>query len=163
MKTRQLVWSLVGIAGLVIAFVLGLHLRTPTPSARNPTERLITISASPSPEIGCEVDYPVASLRPNINHIQWASGDHEYWISFTQLGEVPPQGYAPENPLLPSEDPVIVPANDVSGKFNVKYDPNRTENYYMYAIYDHDPRTNPNNPPCKKASIEHDTGVIVKR
>jgi hypothetical protein len=162
MKARQLVWTFVGIAGLVIAFVLGLRLRTSTPPARNPMDRLVTISAPPSPETGCEVDYPVASVRVNVNHIQWESSDNEYWISFKQLGETPPNGYVPESPLVPEQDPVIVPAKSASGKFNVKYDAKRADNYYMYAIYDHDPTTNPNNP-CKKASVEHDTGVIVKR
>jgi hypothetical protein len=162
MKTRQVASSLAGIAALVIAFVLGLYLRTPTPPALNRTDKLVRISASPSPETGCEVDYPVASLRAGINHIQWASSDKNYWISFKDLRENP-DGYVAENPLVPDQDPMIVPAGRLSGKFNVKYDTNRPENYYMYAIYDQDPKTNPNNLPCKKASLEHDTGVIVKR
>jgi hypothetical protein len=162
MTVRHLVPALAGIAALLIAFLVGRYLLNPTPIARNPADRLVTISASPSPQTGCEVDYPVASLRENINHIQWGSTDVEYWISFKQLGETPSVGYVPESPLLPQQDPVVVQANNPSRKFTVKYDPKRPENYYMYAIYDHDPSTNPNNP-CKKASIEHDTGVIVKR
>src|SRR5260370_6283006 len=81
MKTRQLMFSLVGIVGLVIAFEIGFHLQPPPCPAHNPDNRLITISASPSPDIGkCEVDFPVALLRYK-RTVQWAWNDNKYWIS----------------------------------------------------------------------------------
>lgn len=169
MKVQPLVWTVAGIAALLIAFLIGRHLQGPTPIARN-ADRLVTISVSPTSPTDCEVDYPVASLKQNVNKIAWVSNDKEYWVSFLPLGENPP-GYTPESPLVSQANIVVVPplSNSPPDKFDVKYDQNHVgincpgcPDYYMYAIYDHDPATNPNNP-CKKASIEHDTGVIVKR
>lgn len=155
MKTRQVVFSLVGIVGLVIAFEIGRHLQIPPPPTRSSHKRLVTISASPPPDTGkCEVDFPVAFLRQNAHSIQWASDDNKYWISFLTID--PPSGYTPENPLIPPDDPVIVTTN---GSKTYKVKP-KTK-YYMYAIFDHDPATNPKNP-CKAADDDHDTGLNVK-
>lgn len=147
MKTRQLPFVLVGIIGLIVAFEIGRHFETSPRPTRSSSDRTVSISASPSPDTGCEVDYPVAFLRQR-NHIQWASNDNKYWIS----------SFTPENPLVPPDDPVIVDANHPS----IKYGVTTKENYYMYAIYDHDPKTDPSNP-CKKATDDHDTGLNVKR
>jgi hypothetical protein len=155
MKTRQVVFGLVGIIGLVIAFEVGRHLQTPLPPTRDPSNRVVTISASPPPDTGkCEVDFPVAFLRQN-KHVQWASNDNKYWVSFLIID--PPPGYTPENPLDPPDDPVIIGPNSASRKYKVKV----TTKYYMYAIFDHDPTTNPQNP-CKTAIDDHDTGLNVK-
>jgi hypothetical protein len=164
MNTRQLLWGLAGVASLAIAFVVGFLVRPTNP----PTNRVVTISATPAPGTGCEVDYPVASLRDNgIDQIKWVSGDgRPYWISFTQLFDTP-QGYTTEDPLTPPQDFV-----GVSSKyFKVKYDSKHA--YYIYAIYDLNPQTNPpnphsnppTNPPCKSATLDpgSDPGVIVKR
>jgi hypothetical protein len=156
MKTRRVVSGLVGIIGLVIAFEVGRHLQTPPSPTRNPNDRLVTISASPPPDVGkCELDYPVAFLRQH-GHIQWASRGNKYWVSFLTIGP-PPPNYTPENPLVPADDPVIVDANGSSRMYNVK----PKTKYYMYAIFDHDPTTNPNSP-CKEATEDHDPGLNVK-
>jgi hypothetical protein len=157
MKTRQVVFGLVGIIGLLIAFEVGRRLQASPPRALNANNRLITISASPPPDTGkCEVDFPVVFLRHRAHSIQWASSDNKYWVSFLNLGELIP-GYTPENPLDPLEDPVVVDPNNTSKKYHVKL----ATKYYMYAIFDHDPNTDPNHP-CKKASEDHDTGLNVK-
>jgi hypothetical protein len=155
MKTRQLVFGLVGIVGLAIAFVVGLHLQAPPPS-RNPKDRLITISASPGPDAGkCEVDYPVAFLRYNQGHtVQWASTDNQYWISFREIAA--PPGTA-ESPFENSAYTVIVDSTHPSQKYRLKH----KEKYYMYAIFDHDPTLNNQNP-CKAANEDHDTGLNIK-
>ncbi len=155
MKTRQLMFSLVGIVGLVIAFEIGLHLQAPPPPAHNPDNRLITISASPPPDNGkCEVDFPVAFLRYK-HTVQWASNDNKYWISFLTIDS--PSGYTAENPLAPPDDPVVVAPLGVSPTYNVK----KKVKYYKYAIFDHDPATNNKNP-CKTATDDGDTGLNVK-
>jgi len=100
------------------------------------------------------VDFPVAFLRQH-GHVQWASTDNKYWVSFLTID--PPPNYTPENPLAPADDPVIVDANNLSKMYNVKL----TTKYYMYAIFDHDPTTNPKNP-CKTAIDDRDTGLNVK-
>jgi len=164
MNMRQLGLTVAVAAGLVIAFLVGQNLKV---AKTNPTDRLVTISVSPTSPTVCEVDYPVAALRPNANKMQWASAYNQYWISFVTLGETV-SGYTPESPLVsgPANGIVAVAANNSSPKFNVKADPSHGDpskpDYYMYAIYDHDPATNPNNP-CKKASDDRDTGVIIKR
>ena len=96
MKTRQIVFSLVGIVGLLIAFEVGRHLQAISSTTRSPNDRLVTISASPAPETGCEVDFPVVFLRQQRHRVQWQSQDKPYWISFLKLDEVIP-GYTPEN------------------------------------------------------------------
>jgi hypothetical protein len=153
-KVRQLGFGVVGIVGLVIAFEIGLHLQAPPPP-HNPSNRIVTISASPPPDTGkCEVDFPVAFLRYNQNHsVQWASNDNKYWISFLTVD--PPPGYTP---LAPSDDPVIVEPKSLSKMYNVK----PKTGYYMYAIFDHDPSTNNKNP-CKTATDDHDTGLNIKQ
>ena len=153
MKTGQVVaLSVVAVVGLVIAFEIGLHLRT-LPSPRNPNARVITISASTKDASKCEEDYPVAVLHFNQNQsVQWQSLDKKYWISFVTIGPQPG-----ENPLAPNDDPVSVDANGGSKTYHVK--PN--EKYYMYAIFDHDPATNNQNP-CKTATDDHDPGLNVK-
>jgi len=156
MKTRQLLFVLVGIIGLIIAFEIGRHFQTSPRSTRSSNERTVSISASPSPDTGCEVDYPVAFLRQR-NHIQWASNDNRYWITFLTI-EPPVPGYTPESPLVPPDDPIVVDANQPSTKYGVT----SREKYYMYAIYNHDPKTDPSNP-CKKATDDRDTGLNVKR
>jgi hypothetical protein len=159
MKTRQLTFGVVGIVGLVIAFEIGLHLRAP--HAPNPNTRVITISASPPPDVGkCEVDFPVAFLRYNLNQsVQWVSSDNKYWISFLTIDSPPdlPADYKPENPLAPPDDPVIVEPHIQPRTYHVK----PKTKYYMYAIYDHDPSTNSNNP-CKAATDDKDTGLNIK-
>lgn len=167
MKTRQLGFTVAGIVALVIAFLVGRRLPVAKPSS---TDRLVTISLAPNSNTECEVDYPVASVREKLNKIEWQSNDQPYWVSFDPLGETP-QNYTIKSPLG-SQNVVPVPANSsgkTSGKFKVYYDQNHAgvncpncPDYYMYAIYDHQPQTNDPNP-CKKASVEHDTGVIVKR
>jgi hypothetical protein len=156
MKTRQLAFGLVGIVGLVIAFELGLHLQAPPPP-HNPNNRLITISASPAADTGkCEVDFPVAFLRYNLNHsVQWASNDNKYWISFLKVDS--PTGYTPENPLAPPDDPAVIEAHSMSRTYQVR----PKAGYYKYAIFDHDPATNSKNP-CKAAEDDKDTGLNIK-
>ena len=151
MNARQTGFALVGIVGLVIAFEIGIHLRTPPLPSRNPNNRLITISASPAPDVGkCEVDFPVAFLHYQQNHsVQWASNDNKYWISFSSK---------PGNPLASADDPVIVQPHSLSKMYHVKHQ----TNYYMYAIFDHDPSTNNKNP-CKSATDDHDTGLNIKQ
>jgi hypothetical protein len=159
MKTRQLALGLVGIVALVIAFVVGLHLQVPHPP--NPNNRLITISASDSGK--CDVDFPIAVLHYNQNHsVQWASNDNKYWVSFLIIDfspeyPLPPQPYTPENPLVPPHKSVVIEPHGVSIMYHVK----PQMKYYMYAIFDHDPATNPKNP-CKYANDEKDTGLNVK-
>jgi len=126
-------------------------------TTRSPNDRLVTISASPAPETGCEVDFPVVFLRQQRHRVQWQSQDKPYWISFLKLDEVIP-GYTPENPLDPSDDPVVVPANSTTQKYRVQ----PKTKYYKYAIFDHDPTLDPTKP-CKKASNDLDTGLNVKR
>src|SRR5262249_31169960 len=150
MKTRQLVLSLVGIVGLVVAFEIGFHLQTSHPS--NPNNRRITISASPNAG-KCGVDFPVAVLNYNQNQsVQWRSLDNKYWI--TSLSVEPPSSppYEPENPLVPQDEPVVVEPNGTSKMYHVK----AKEKYYMYAIFDHAPATNSKNP-CKAATDDRDT------
>lgn len=155
MKTRQLMFGLVGIVGLVIAFEIGLHLQPPAPPAHNPNNRLITISASPPPDNGkCDVNFPVAFLRYN-HSVQWASNDNKYWISFLTIDS--PSGYTPENPLAPPDDPVVVNPQSETQTYHVK----PKTKYYIYAIFDHDPATNNKNP-CKTAIDDRDTGLNVK-
>jgi len=153
MKTRQLGFALVGIIGLVLAFEIGLHLQAPPPS-RNPKDRLVTISASPAPDTRkCEVDFPVVFLRySRDDSVQWASSDNKYWISF-----VSENGTPVESPLAPPHNPVVIEAHGASKVYHVK----PKEGYNMYAIFDHDPATNNQNP-CKNASDDHDTGLNIK-
>jgi hypothetical protein len=155
MKTRQLVFSLAGIVGLIVAFEIGLHLQIPHPP--NPNNRLITITASP--EAGkCGVDFPVAVLHYNQNQsVQWRSNDNKYWISFLTVETPPTPPYVPENPLVPQHEPVVVEPHGTSRMFHVK----EKEKYYMYAIFDHDPATNGKNP-CKAATDDRDTGLNIK-
>lgn len=157
MSTRQLGFGLVGVIGLVVAFEIGLHLQTASPPP-NPNNRLITISDSPPPDTGkCEVDFPVAVLRYSQHHsVQWASNDNKYWVSFVSIDA--PARYTSENPLVPPDDPVIIEPHSLSKRYNVK----PKMNYYMYAIFDHDPSTNNKNP-CKSATDDHDTGLNIKQ
>ena len=158
MNARQTGFALVGIIGLVIAFEIGIRLRTPPLPSRNPNNRLITISASPAPDVGkCEVDFPVAFLHYQQNHsVQWASNDNKYWVSFLSID--PPAGYRPENPLAPADDPVVIEPHSQSRQYNIK----PKANYYYYAIFDHDPSTNNKNP-CKTAIDDRDTGLNIKQ
>lgn len=157
MSTRQLGFGLVGVIGLVVAFEIGLHLETASPPC-NPNNRLITISASPPPDTGkCEVDFPVAVLRYSQHHsVQWASNDNKYWVSFVSID--PTGRYKPESPLDHGDEPVIIEPHSLSKRYNVK----SNANYYMYAIFDHDPSTNNKNP-CKSATDDHDTGLNIKQ
>lgn len=159
MNARQLGFALVGIVGLVIAFEIGLHFHLTTPPApsRNPNNRLITISASPAPDVGkCEVDFPVAVLHYQQNQsVQWISNDNKYWISFINVDS--PAGYTPENPLAPPDEPDVVEPHSLSKAYHVK----QKTKYYIYAIFDHDPATNNKNP-CKAATDDHDTGLNIK-
>lgn len=182
MRVRQLVLT---VAGLVIGFLVGRYIVAPVKlvvKTPNPANRTVWISKARQPQKGCEVNFPVASLKENADQIEWASTDSEYWVKFKPLGE-PSPGYDPEDPLQPppNKDTVYVPKNSsgiTSGLFMVKFDhqpvpggpPNGPlkygdPNYFMYDIYNHDPNdpTTGTAPPCKSAIIEHDTGVIVKR
>jgi hypothetical protein len=151
MKTRHLVVGLLGIIALAAAFELGFRLQRFVHPTSNGT-RLITISASPAPDTGCEVDFPVAFLRYGQHHsVQWASSDHGYWVSFLTTNP-------PDNPLVPADDPVVIPLGSSSKTYQVK----AKAGYYMYAIFDHDPTINNQNP-CKAATDDRDTGLNVKR
>ena len=156
MKTRQVVFGLVGIIALAVAFEVGRrwNLQMETLTLNPNKDRRVTISASPDNIGKCEVDYPVAFLRQK-NRVQWASNDNKYWVSFLTI-DAPP-GYTPENPLVPTDDPVVVDPNHPSKLYNVKL----ATKYYMYAIFDHDPTADPKNP-CKAAVDDHDPGLNVK-
>lgn len=155
-------FTVAGIVALVIAFLVGRHTPVPKP---NPHDRNVMIT-------GCEVDNAVVILDPqNSDRMQWVSTDNKpYWITFLQLRE-PLGSYVAQSPLVlqghPGPDPVVLtPTNPSSPYFNVKADPKHGDpyqpDYYMYAIYNQDP-ADQTIKPCKKASDERDTGVIVKR
>jgi len=151
MSARQLGFGLLGVVGIAIAFEIGLHVRPPS---HDPKKRVITISASGPGK--CDVDFPVTVLHYGKGHtVRWASTDNKYWIS--SISKETPSGPVPDNPLIPSHDTVVVDPTQGSEEYHVK----PTNNYYMYAIFDHDPATNSQNP-CKAATDDKDTGLNVK-
>jgi|SRR5262245_36671949 len=150
MSARQLGFGLLGIVGIAVAFVIGLHLRPPS---HDPKKRVITISASGPGK--CDVDFPVTVLHHGKGQtVRWASTDSKYWISSISK-ETP--GPTPDNPLVPRDDIVVVDPTQGSSEYGVQ----ATTNYYKYAIFDHDPATNSQNP-CKAANDDRDTGLNVK-
>ena len=151
MSARQLGFGLLGIVGIALAFVIGLRLRPP---GHNANKRVITISALGPGK--CDVDFPVTVLHYGKGHtVRWASTDNKYWIS--SISKESSSGSGPNNPLVPPDDTVVVDPTQGSSEYHVT----STTNYYMYAIFDHDPTTNNQNP-CKSATDDRDTGLNVK-
>lgn len=111
--------------------------------------RVVTISlATPGDLSVCEVDFPVSLLRMAKRHtIAWAAEDHDYWIVFDA---------STPNPL-PTTEPIYVQQGTQTANLPIA---GSTSGYYMYAIYDADPRISQ---PCKTARDDRDTGLNVKR
>jgi hypothetical protein len=146
--------GLVGI-GILIAVQTGCHRESGSDSksnilAGNP-HRVVTISsASPGSSNPCEVDFPVTQLTKRKNHtIAWAAADHDYWIRFEP------------SPGPIGSDKIKVANGTQTGRFTITISPSSPQ-YFTYAIYDFDPDTNSQGPPCKKATDDHDTGLNVK-
>jgi hypothetical protein len=146
--------SLVGI-GILIAVESGCDKRSGPGSvsnilAGNP-HRVVTISsAADSGSNPCEVDYPVTVLKMSKHHtIAWAAEDHDYWIAFDRVKGSP----------IGSNN-IKVPKGTQTGRFAIA---TINPDYFIYAIYDVDPTTNPQSTPCKSATDDHDTGLNVKR
>lgn len=157
MNTRQVVSGLVAIVASAIAFVVGRQFQSRAGCPQN--TKCITISKESGGK--CQVDSPIINMSYN-HHVQWFSTDDKYSVSFLNVkppsGYPPlPNGYVPENPLVPYEEPVIIPANSHSRDFNVKHQ----NNYYLYAIFDLTVDPTSSNP-CKASTDDSDTRLIVK-
>jgi hypothetical protein len=156
MKIRRVVFGLIGIIGLGIAFGVGRYFQH-APTCPGNT-RCITVSVE---SVGkCQVDYPVANLSYSNEFVQWFSKDDKYSVTFLNVtppaGSTPlPLGYSPENPLHPQQEPVYFDQSHPSRAFNL----NPKEKYFYYAIFD---QNYPNNP-CKASTDDRDTGLNVKR
>jgi hypothetical protein len=166
MNTRQVVSGLVVAVALAIAFAVGRQFQPRTTCPQN--TKCINISKLTGGK--CQVDSPIMNMK-YIHHVQWWSADdHQYAVSFLKItppsgSQFPPlpNGYVPgKNPLIPHEEPVIVPANSHSDDFTVQ----QKEDYYLYAIFDLtvDPNSyTSNNPnPCKVSTDDSDTRLVVK-
>jgi hypothetical protein len=162
MNTRQVVSGLVAIVALAIAFVVGRQFQSrqfqsPTGCPKN--YKCITISKESGGK--CQVDFPVVNMNYN-HHVQWFSADDKYSVSFLNVqppsGSPPlPSGYVPKSPLVPYEEPVIIPANGNSTDFNVKHQ----KDFYLYAIFDLTVDPSSSNP-CKASTDDSDTRLNVK-
>ena len=152
MKVRHTGLDLVGIL-IVIALQPGCHKEGSNANilAGNP-HRVVTISSSSTGvSKPCEVDFPVTLLRINKHHtIAWAAEDHDFWIVFDR-GKVSPIG----------TNSIKVTKGATSNDFPVTISPSAAD-YFMYAVYDSDPSSNPPPTPCKTATDDHDTGLNVK-
>jgi hypothetical protein len=144
-----------GVFGIIIFIALqagcNKSAQNPTILAGNP-HRVVTISSvSPGSSNPCEVDFPVTLLRVSKKHtIAWAAEDHDYWILFDKTKGSPI-----------GTDHIKIAKGGQAGPFPITINPSSAE-YFMYAIYDFDPSTNPRGAPCKLATDDRDTGLNVK-
>jgi hypothetical protein len=162
MNTRQVVSGLVAAVALAIAFVVGRQFQPRVGCPQN--TKCINISKLSGGK--CQVDAPIMNMK-YIHHVQWFADDHKYVVSFLTVtppsgSQFPPlpNGYVPKTPLIPYEEPVIVPANSHSDDFTVQH----KDDYYLYAIFDLtvDPTSYTSNNPCKVSTDDSDTRLIVK-
>jgi hypothetical protein len=134
-------------------------------SLHNSKDRVVTISASSPPTVSnpspCEVDFPVALLRPGKhNTITWFADDSDYWIVF-----VASSGF--DNPIGIVGKKIKIPKQTSIGPYTVNLVPHpasppTSSIYFNYAIYNADP-DGPTKPvACKDAMEDHDTGLNVK-
>jgi hypothetical protein len=159
MKIQRVVFGLIGIIGLGIAFGVGRYFQH-APTCPDNT-RCITVSVESAGK--CQVNYPVANLSYSNEFVQWFSKDDKYSVTFLNIA--PPPGYpplptnppyTPESPLAPPQEPVYFDSSNPSRAFNVKHQ----VKYYYYAIFD---LTYPTTIPCKVSTDDQDTGLNVKR
>jgi len=153
-KTYVVGLGLIGIAVLV-GLQVGCHRESGSDVelnilAGNP-HRVVTISSVSSGSSNpCEVDYPVTFVRIGKHHtIAWEAADYDFWIKFD-----------PAKPSPINADNIKVKQGNRTNDFPITIDASKA-GYFMYAIFDHDPTANPNNP-CKSATEDHDTGLNVK-
>jgi hypothetical protein len=117
--------------------------------AGNP-HRVVTISSSSTGVSNpCEVDFPVTLLRISKQHtIAWAAEDHDFWIAFDPSKRTPI-----------GTNNIKVASGTQTSAFPIT---SSSAGYFMYAVYDSDPSSNPSAKPCKVATDERDTGLNVK-
>lgn len=158
MKIRQVVFGLLGLIGLAIAFLVGRYFqRTPR------TIHDFNVYVRSNGPGKCVVTTPIVIMSYTNDRVQWLSEDKQYWVDFTHVD--PPPGYppipttnppyTPESPLAHNADHMPFSAGNPTGLSNVK----QKVKYYYYAIFD---QPDPTQPPCKVSTDDQDTGLNVK-
>jgi hypothetical protein len=156
MKMRQVVFGVLGLVGLVIAFVVGRYF--PPAPPRSIHDKQITISSDGNGR--CHVDSPVLNMSYSSDRVQWQSADDQYSITFIKIdppvGSTPlPLGYVKETPLAPPDEPVMIDIGRPSNFYHVK----QKTKYFYYGIFD---QKYPSSP-CKVSTDDHDPGLNVKQ
>ena len=150
MKVRNTGLGLVGIL-ILIALQPGCRKEGSNANilAGNP-HRVVTISSSATGVSNpCEVDFPVTLLKINKHHtIAWAAEDHDFWIVFDR---------STGSPI--GTNSIKVDSGTQTSRFPIT---SSSAGYFMYAVYDSDPSSNPPPTPCKAATDDRDTGLNVK-
>lgn len=150
MKVRHTGLDLLAIL-ILVAVQLACHKEGPNANilAGNP-HRVVTISSSSTGVSNpCEVDFPVTLLRISKRHtIAWAAEDHDFWVVFD-----------PSNGSPIGANSIKVPSGTETNPFPIT---SSSAGYFMYAVYDSDPSSNPPPKPCKAAADDRDTGLNVK-
>ena len=154
---RQVVFGVLGLIGLVIAFEVGRYFKF-TPLVVNDYNILVSSDGKGN----CAANLPIIGMHYSADRVQWVSQDDHYSITFSKPGIVPPEGYPvlpndyqPESPLEHDEDNVPFYPGHPTGLFKV----HQKTKYYYYAIFD---QSNPSKA-CKVSTDDHDPGLNVKR
>jgi ABC-type molybdate transport system substrate-binding protein len=140
MKMRQVVFGVLGLVGLVIAFAVGRYF--PPAAPRSIHDKQITVSSAGSGK--CSVDSPYLNVRyASGDHVQWQSADNQYSISF--VNQV--------TPLDPKDLTFTIDSAHPSKQYHLQ----KTQNYYPYDVLDQNGKV------CKASTDVQDPGLNVKQ
>jgi hypothetical protein len=139
MKMRQVVFGVLGLIGLAIAFVVGRYF--PPAAPRSIHDKQITVSAGDSGK--CYVDSPYLNVSYSADHVQWLSADNQYSISFVDQ----------VTPLDPPHPTFTFDSGHPSRVYHLKHN----MHYYPYDILDQNGKV------CKASTDVQDPGLNVKQ
>jgi hypothetical protein len=140
MKMRQVVFGVLGLIGLAIAFVVGRYF--PPAAPRSIHDKQITVSAGDSGK--CYVDSPYLNVSHSSgDHVQWLSADNQYSIRF--VSQV--------TPLDPPDPTFTFDKNSPSKVYHLQ----NKQSYYPYDVLDQNGKV------CKASTDVQDPGLNVKQ
>ena len=140
MKMRQVVFGVLGLIGLAIAFVVGRYF--PPAAPRSIHDKQITVTSAGSGK--CYVDSPYLNVSYNsADHVQWQSADNKYSIRFANN----------VTPLDPKDSTFTIDSITPSKAYHLQ---NKMA-YYPYDILDQTGSV------CKASTDVSDPGLNVKQ
>lgn len=140
MKTQRVVFGLLGLIALGIAFIVGRYF--PSAPTRSIHDKQITVTSGSSGK--CYVDSPYLNVSYlSGDHVQWQSADNKYSIRFVNN----------VTPLDPQDSTFTIYSNTPSKAYHLQ---NKSA-YYPYDILDQ------NGSVCKASTDVSDPGLNVKQ